>query len=184
MADKHILSLEVPRVADCKILSIKDTSQYTTLLPVDCAELLITVPGFNGPSYIKTVEDFDLNLTSCTLKIQTIDCDEDTTALPDGVYVISYSVAPNSKVYVEYNHLRVTSIMTTYYEVLCNLDVEACEPSTDKKNRIDEMQYIRTLIDAAIAKVEYCASATQGMEMYDYALKRLNRILCLTSGNC
>jgi hypothetical protein len=184
MADKHILSLEVPRVANCKIFTIKDTSQYTTLLPVDCPELLITVPGFNNPAFIKTVKDFDLNLTTCTLKTQTTGCDDETLDLPDGVYVIKYSVAPNDKVYVEYNHLRVTSIMTTYYKVLCDLDVQACEPATDKKDMIDEMQYIRTLIDAAIAKVEYCTSASQGMELYNYALKRLNKILCLTSGNC
>jgi len=159
MADKHILSLEVPRVANCKIFTIKDTSQYTTLLPVDCPELLITVPGFNNPAFIKTVKDFDLNLTTCTLKTQTTGCDDETLDLPDGVYVIKYSVAPND-------------------------NVQTCEPATDKKDMIDEMQYIRTLIDAAIAKVEYCASASQGMELYNYALKRLNKILCLTSGNC
>ena len=52
MAEKHILSLEVPRVANCKIFTIKDTSQYTTLLPVDCPELLITVPGFSYRQFV------------------------------------------------------------------------------------------------------------------------------------
>ena len=51
MADKHILSLEIPTVANCEILSINDTSQYTDLLPVDCSEPLVTAPGFNNPPH-------------------------------------------------------------------------------------------------------------------------------------
>ena len=58
MASKHILSLEVPTVTNCEILSIRDTSQYTDLMPVDCPELLVTVPGFNGPSLISVSKDF------------------------------------------------------------------------------------------------------------------------------
>ena len=41
MAEKHILSLEIPTVSNCEVLCVKDTSQYTTKLEVDCSELLI-----------------------------------------------------------------------------------------------------------------------------------------------
>ena len=45
------------------------------------------------------------------------------------------------------------------------------------------MNFIRTLIDAAVANAEYCESAAQGMQLYNYAKQRLNKISC-PSGNC
>ena len=184
MAEKHILSLEVPSVANCEILSIRDTSQYSTLLPVDCSELLITVPGFNSPALIEVTPNFNLNLVACTLGVQSTDCGITNTPPPDGIYIIKYSVSPNSEVFVEYNHLRTTAILTLYYEVLCGLNLADCEPFSEKQNLINEVNYIRLIIDSAVAEVEYCISPNKGMEMYNYALKRLRKILCLTSGNC
>ena len=96
--------------------------------------------------------------------------------IPDGIYIIRYSVSPNSKVYVEYNHLRVTRLLTTYYEVLCDLDVQACQPDSRLQDIYAEMSYIRTMIDAAVSNVEYCESPAQGMQIYNYAKTRLNKI--------
>ncbi len=182
MASKHILSLEVPTVSNCEILSIRDTSEYSELIPIDCPELLITVPGFNSSVIVKTTPGFFVNLNGCDLALQKVDCNETRIGLPDGVYVIKYSVAPNDKVYVEYNHLRITNILNAYYKVLCCIDLENCEPFSEKKELIEEMQYIRTLIDGAVAKVEYCSSPSLGMDMYNYALKRLDKILCKSCG--
>jgi hypothetical protein len=183
MASKHILSLEIPTVSNCDLLCIKDTSQYSSELAVDCEELLITLPGFSVPVLIKVDKDFDMCLTACTLAIQKSDCGTTQEKIPDGVYIIKYSVSPNSKVYVEYNHLRVTRLLTTYYEVLCDLEVQACQPDSEKQSLLAEMSYIRTVIDAAGANVEYCQSAAHGMQLYNYAKNRLNKIAC-PSGNC
>jgi len=168
MADRHILSLEIPTVSNCNLLCIKDTSQYSKDLAVDCEELLITLPGYSVPVLIKVDKDFDMCLTACTLALQTTDCGSKQENIPDGIYIIRYSVSPNSKVYVEYNHLRVTQLLGQYYEVLCDLDV---------------MSYIKTMIDAAVSNAEYCQSTTQAMQIYNYAKARLNKITCPT-GNC
>ena len=40
------------------------------------------------------------------------------------------------------------------------------------------MYYIRTLIDAAKAKVEYCQSPNEGMELFNFAKKKLKKITC------
>ncbi|BCV01356.1 MAG: hypothetical protein CM15mV42_0320 [uncultured marine virus] len=124
MANKHILSLEVSPVSNCEILCIKDTSQYTSDLSIDCEELLITPPGFNSPSLIKVQHGFDLCLNSCALDIQQTNCGDHRSHVPDGIYIIRYSVSPTDKVYVEYNHLRVTSLLTKYYKVLCDIDMK------------------------------------------------------------
>ena len=183
MATKHILSLETPTVSNCGLLCIKDTSQYSTELAVDCPELLITLPGFRSTILIKVDSGFDMCLTACALFIQKEDCGTIQSNLPDGTYVIKYSVSPNDKVFVEYNHLRVTQLMTTYYEVLCDLDVHPCQPDSDKAELLSEMSYIRTVIDAAVANVEYCQSAAHGMQLYNYAKSRLSKISC-PSGDC
>ena len=122
MANKHILSLEVPEVSNCEIFRVKDTSQYTEDLHVDCPELLITPPGFNAPKLIKVTPGFDLSINACTLGIQTEGCLEPTddgtisstgrSTIPDGIYIVRYSVSPNDRVYVEYNVLRTTTIMS------------------------------------------------------------------------
>ncbi|BCV01357.1 MAG: hypothetical protein CM15mV42_0330 [uncultured marine virus] len=43
------------------------------------------------------------------------------------------------------------------------------------------MGYIKTLIDAAVAKVEYCTSPNDGMELYNYAKKDLAKLIVLQS---
>ena len=178
MANKHILSLEILPVSNCEILCIKDTSQYTTDLAVDCEELLITPPGFNSPSLIKVQRGFDLCINSCALSLQTTDCGNTRITIPDGIYIIRYSVSPNDKVYVEYNHLRVTTLLMSYYKILCDIDMKPCEPNSERAGVISELGYIKTLIDAAVAKVEYCQSPNDGMELYNYAKKRLAKIDC------
>ena len=79
--------------------------------------------------------------------------------------------------------MRVTALLTSYYEVLCDLDVHACQPNSTKQSLLAELGYIRTMIDAAVSNVEYCQSAAQGMQLYNYAKTRLNRIICPT-GDC
>jgi hypothetical protein len=183
MADKHILSLEIPTVSNCELLCIKDTSQYVAELAVDCEELLITLPGYSTPVLIKVDKGFDMCLTACVLALQKTQCGTIQQRLPDGIYIIRYSVSPNSKVFVEYNHLRTTSLLNDYYQVLCDLNIQACQPETSKQELLSEMNFIRTMIDAAVANVEYCQSSAQGMQLYSYAKERLSRINC-PSGNC
>lgn len=182
MAEKHILSLEVPTVADCEIFTIRDTSQYSSKLDIDCAELLITSPGFNKPELISVTPEFYLNLNNCDLGIQTTNCGDQRTEIKDGVYIIKYSVSPNTKVYVEYNHLRVTNILNLYYKTLCDINITPCDPTYDKQELVVDMKYIRTVIDAAVAKVEYCQSPAEGMELYNFAKKKLQKISCRTVG--
>jgi hypothetical protein len=183
MADKHILSLEIPTVSNCGLLCIKDTSQYSSELAVDCEELLITLPGFSVPVLIKVNKGFDMCLTACILALQKIECGTVQQDIPDGIYVIRYSVSPNLKVYVEYNHLRVTALLTSYYKVLCQLNVQACQPESQKQALLSEMSFIKTIIDAAVANAEYCQSSAQAMQLYNYEKQRLSKINCPT-GNC
>tara|TARA_R100000322_G_C5370806_1_gene173436 strand:- start:48 stop:632 length:585 start_codon:yes stop_codon:yes gene_type:complete len=183
MAAKHILSLEVLNVSNTKYLSIKDTSKYAKGLGTDCPELLITPPAATGTttkktSIIEVQPGFDLNITACCLNLQQMSCNEIRTDIPDGVYVIKYQLSPHDKTYVEYNFLRTTGLMKLYYEKLCKLDMAACEPDSSRKKLYQELNIIRMLIDGAKSKVEYCSQPDAGMELFNYAKKKLERIVC------
>jgi len=180
---KHTLSLNIPTVLNECIIRIEDTSVYATdttgcILPIDCPQLEILAPGFSEAISIDVTTGFTLNLTACDIGLQIHQCGYEFNSLPDGVYTIRYSVAPNDYVYVEYNHLRITNALIKYNNILCELDVSNCEPSHEIKEKLKELRLIRMLLDAAKAKVEFCHTPSHGMDLYEYAMKRLNKLDC------
>jgi len=174
----HILSLEVPTVMNTCIMKLFDTSVYSNLIPVTCPTLNITVPGFGYSVQIDTTEDFVETITACDLQLQTTDCGTVTVDLPDGVYIIKYSVSPNDTVYVEYNHMRITQALNKYYKVLCDVDAAACDPPFKIKQKLEELRLIYMYLQAAKSKVEFCHEPQKGMSLYNYALKLLNKMTC------
>jgi len=174
----HILSLEVPTVMNPCILKIFDTSVYSNLLPVTCPTLNITVPGFGYSIQLDTTQDFVDTITACDLQLQTTDCRTVNVDIPDGIYIIKYSVSPNEIVYVEYNHLRITQALNKYYNVLCDVDANACDPPLKIKQRLEELRLIYMYLQAAKGKVEFCHEPQKGMSLYNYAMKLLNKMTC------
>ena len=174
----HILSLEVPTVMNSCILKIFDTSVYSDLIPVTCPTLNITVPGFGYSVQLDTTQDFVDTITACDLQLQTTDCGTVTVDIPDGIYIIKYSVSPNETVYVEYNHMRITQALNKYYNVLCDVDANACDPPFKIKQRLEELRLIFMYLQAAKGKVEFCHEPQKGMSLYNYAMKLLNKLTC------
>lgn len=181
MAKKHILALDIPDTACDHILKIWDSSVYSDVIPVECSLLEITLPGFYQPNYITDVEpNFILNLSTIELGISS----DYANPLPDGIYHIKYSVSPNSKVFVEYSHLRVTCLLNEYYRELCKIRLEPCEATEEKKQKIEKLRYIKMLIDASKAKVEYCDMPNDGLSMFKYARKLLSEFQTGKCGTC
>jgi hypothetical protein len=174
----HVLSLEVPTVMNACILSIIDTSVYSDIVPLTCATLNITVPGFNYSNQIDVIPGFNKILTACDLQLQTANCGTSYVNIPDGVYIIKYSVSPNDLVFVEYNHLRITQALIKYNNILCRVDIAACDPPALIKKKLEQLRLIRMYLDAAKAKVEFCLEPDKGMTLYNYALKLLNKLDC------
>lgn len=179
---KHVLSLEAPDTLNLCQLRIVDTSQYNEMAEVKCPLLEITLPGFNYSVQIEESDGlepgFMLNLTACDLEVQTENCGSTFNNLPDGIYVIKYSVSPNEYVYVEYNHLRIAKALTLYNNILCDLDIGACEPDSKLEKQLKQLRKIRMYLDAAKAKVEICHEPRKGMELYKYAMKLLGKFDC------
>lgn len=176
-AIKHTLALDIPDTACNNILRIWDASMYGEGLDVDCPRLDITMPGFSVPIYyteltpgfVKNINAVDLGLQHPQSTVPVV--------LPDGLYKIRYSVSPNDKVFVEYYHLRTTTLMSIYYQELCKVQLETCEPDVEQHQKLHDLRYIKMYIDAAKAKTEYCHAPKEGVEMLNYAEKLLRKYL-------
>ena len=175
---QHLLSIEIPDVLTNCIFRVIDTSTYNDNVPVECPKLEITGPGYISPTVLDPGTDFSINYTAGDLGLQLTNCDSSRNALPDGVYVVRYSVAPNDVVYVEYNHLRITQALNQINELLCCLDVPNCEPQTPIANKLREVQLLWTMLQAAKARVEYCHKPIEGMAMYTYVVGKLRKLAC------
>lgn len=182
----HVLQLHIPDTMNDWSLTVLDTSIYAENMAISCPTLQVLMPGFTLATTIDQdsvpplVPGFSRHLTACNLGVQSVGCGARYDCLPDGIYVIRYSVSPNNLVFVEYNHLRMTQAMKLYQKHLCDLELEACAIPADKKAKFDELMEIKGFLDSAKAKVDTCHKPTQGMELYNYALKRLNALNCKT----
>jgi hypothetical protein len=182
---KHTLSLDIPEILNTCIIRVIDTSNWNPDVPYECPKLEITPPGFNLPFTIENLpQGFIRNFTACDLGIQSTNCSTFQNDLSDGVWILRWSVSPNDKVFVEYNHLRTTNILNKYYKLLCCLDIRGCDPTKEIQQQLKEAQFIKTLIDAAKAKVEFCHEPRHGMDIYRYACIRLDKLACLCNCTC
>jgi hypothetical protein len=180
--EKHQLAIDIPDTLTACILRIVDASIYSDLAPVECGKLQITPPGFSTSyNYTDLQPGFLVNLSTCDIELQTVNCGNIYNDFPDGVYVIRYSVSPQDTVYVEYNHLRITKALNKINSILCCLDVAGCDPQQPLKDKLKELQLLQTMLKAAKAKVEYCHEPKKGMMLYDYAVKLLDKMNCV---NC
>ena len=178
------LSLNIPNIMTDCILRIEDTSVYSTLMPYVCPTVQVLVPGYRDcvtldDTTVPTVtKGFIFNLTACDLLIQTSNCGVEFDPLPDGIYVIKYALSPHDKMFVEYNHLRVTALRKKLKEEWCKLKLSACEPIPETKDKFISLMEITGYIDAAQAKAEECLDAEQAMVLYNYAKKLLDKFSC------
>lgn len=178
---QHQLSLDIPHTNNPRVFRIFDTSIYSDKIPVKCGLLQITSPGFNYPINIDVTPEFNLILNACSLGLQYKNCGDTSELLPDGIYKIRYSDSPNDKVFVEYEHLRITQFNNKYNEHLCSLELAACEPEADVKDQLKELDLIDSFVKAAKVKVEDCHDSCDGMDLFTYAQKRLAK---LDGDNC
>lgn len=182
----HVLQLHIPETMNDWSLSILDVSIYNENMAISCPTLQVLLPGFTTAttftedSVPALAPGFSRHLTACNLEVQTVGCGSTYDCLPDGIYVIKYSVSPNNIVFVEYNHLRMVQALKLYQKHLCNLDLEACAISADKKLKLGILTEIKGYLDSAKAKVDECHEPVKGMELYNYALKRLKALDCTT----
>lgn len=148
----------------------RDTSLIT------CPRLLITLPGFGYPIMYEMTPGFNRAFNAIDLTIQSNYNHADTVNLPDGIYILNYSIAPNEDVFVEYNHLRQVEAYCMYYAKVCALDLNPCNICGNRKDKIKKLQDIKFLLEAAKAYVEECGAPKKGLELHNYAVSLLQNL--------
>jgi len=180
---RHVLSLEIPDTLNKCILRVVDTSVYDPNIAATCPLLQITIPGFIHPVNITEPQistGFMVNITACDLGLQVSDCNTVFYDVPDGIYIVKYSIEPKNLVYVEYNHLRVTCALNRINKIRCALNLGACEPPTEVLQKLKKIALIEQYIKAAKAYVEDCHDPKRGIELYKYAVKLIDKLSCST----
>jgi len=176
---KHQLSLEIPDTLNTCIIRVIETSIYSSTVQVECPKLEITPTGF-WQAYVvdDLTEGFAENITACKMGLQIYNCDQQYNDLEDGIYIVRYSVSPNETVFVEYNHLRITKALNLINDILCCLDLAACDPQKPIKDKLRELQLLETQLKAAKVQVEICHQPSKGMDMYKYVINKLKKLSC------
>lgn len=178
MAQKHILSLDIPETLNTKIFRVVDTSTYSTDLGITCNRLQILLPGYLEEVILEILPNSENVFNACTLHLQDTNCDVALSQLPDGIYTIRYSVAPNDKVWIEYNYLRIAQTLNTYYNILCSINLTGAEPLAGEKEKLNKLRMLKMMLEGAKAKVEFCNNPQQGQLIFNYAKKQLDKLNC------
>lgn len=171
------LGLQVYEDSNCRVLRIIDISLYNQpVKKIVCPRLLITVPGFGYPILYNVTPNFNRSFNAIDLTLQNTFNYADTAVLPDGIYILNYSISPNEDVFVEYNHLRQCQAYCMYFDKVCALDLTPCNVCGKRKDKIRKLQEIKFLLEAAKAYVEEANAPEKGMELHNYALDLLKAL--------
>lgn len=169
------LYLDISNSSNPKTLRIFDESLYNENIKISCARLEVTPPGFDYPVVFDVEPYFNLVLNAATLGLARVSKYTDLADLPDGVYKIRYSIAPNDKVWVEYEYLRATQLYNQVNAAYCRTKLSNLDPNRDQNKQIKSILSIRQYIDAAKAEVEFCGNRDKGLEIYEYAARELSK---------
>jgi hypothetical protein len=174
----HSIGVEIIDTSNEDLFKVIDMSKYNPMLPISCPTLVITAPGFETASVHEVDPNFSEVFSACDLEIQIKNCDCEFHTLPDGIYVVKYSVSPHEQLYAEYNHLRLTQVRNRIAQEYCDLDVNLCFTDKDRREKLMQLKEISAYLDAAKYNIEYCHKTDKGMKIYEYALKQLDKISC------
>lgn len=175
MADLRLDILVVPTY-NTLTLAIADASTYPDGFTISSPSLEIEIPGLGSTVVPFVPNDFNV-FNSSTLSITEVD--EDLQPIPDGLYTITYSVAPAYTNYVTKNIMRVEQLQEKFDEAFMKLDMMECDTAIKKQQKVD-LNTVYFLIQGSIAAANNCAIDVAN-KLYLQAAKQLSY---LTKNGC
>lgn len=160
---------------------IRDASSYVPNIPAVNPVLEITSPGGEYPVVITDIEvGFSKVVDINTLHINASGpASNPDAALPDGIYKIRYSVAPNSKVFISYLYFRNVKQLNLYMTLLT--DILKNRSSYSFKEYMEAQRkflWYKELIDGAKYLCEDRFDSKSAQEIYDEVNLLLNNFSC------
>lgn len=185
--ETHLLNVNVPedQMTEC-IFRIEDYSNYSSVLPITNPQLVIQLPGnlacvtFGSATTPAIAPGFALNLNACMFGIQTENCGLKQYPLPDGIYLIDYSVAPNDLLSFTQHIFRTVSAKLRLKGLYAKLNLGPCEPTGELKARFDALDRIDRFLKVAKIKAEIEGDCAGAMRLYEYAVALMEKVDCKT----
>ena len=163
-------------------LGVADASIYDTDPPVVTSPTIeITMPGFAPVSLPFNVNDFNI-FNSASLGLSIVG--DPLIPIPDGIYTLTYSVAPAYENFVTKTIIRVEQLQEKFDNAFMKLDMMECDLAIKTQAKVD-LNSVYYMIQGAIAAANNCAVDTSN-KLYIQADRMLNNFIrtnCGCSGN-
>jgi hypothetical protein len=162
-------------------LGIVDASTYDITEPVTAATIEITPPGFDLVSLPFNVSAYNV-YTSSTLGITSVS--SETLPLPDGIYYLTYSIAPAYVTAINKSIMRIEQIQEKFDRAFMKLDMIECDRAIKTQAKVD-LGSVYFFIQGAVAAANNCA-VYEANKLYITANKMLDNFIrnnCGCSGN-
>jgi len=177
-----ILDILVIPTYNILTLGIADASTYDTDPPVVTSPTItITMPGFAPVSLPFNVNDFNI-FNSTSLGLSAVG--QPLVPLPDGVYNLTYTVAPAFTYFVNKTIMRTDLIQEKFDSAFMKLDMMECDLAIRTQSKVT-LTSIYFMISGSIAAANNCAVDTAN-KLYVQADRMLNNFIrnnCGCSGN-
>jgi len=162
-------------------LGIADASVYDIAEPVAAATIEITPPGFDAVLLPFSVDNYNV-YSSSTLGITGIG--STTLPLPDGVYYLTYSIAPAYVTAINKSIMRIEQIQEKFDKAFMKLDMMECDRAIKTQAKVD-LSSVYFFIQASVAAANNCA-VQEANKLYITANKMLDNFIrnnCGCTGN-
>jgi len=170
----NVLDILVIDTHNVLTLGIADSSVYVGTPTSPTIE--ITVPGFPSISLPFVPNDFNL-FNSTILGLSAVG--QPLQPLPDGIYYLTYTVAPAITNFVNKTIMRVEQIQEKFDNAFMKLDMMECDFAIKQQSKV-ELDSIYYFIQGSIAAANNCAVETSN-KLYMQANKMLDNFI---KNNC
>ena len=169
----HKLDVDIADTLNINTFRVTDNSSMDCDIPVSDGLLEVFAPTFAEPIIQRVEPKFSIIFNSANLRLTPPNT---LLPLPDGVYRIHYSVAPNAYVYIDYMYFRTSQLVDTYNLLKYNLYKEKCDlTKSEFDKRLKVLNDIRDLIEGAKYAVEDQHDLVMGNQLYSEAKSLLSK---------
>lgn len=170
-----VLDIQVVPTYNTFTISIQDLSTYDASPPVvNSPTIAILAPNIDAsiPFVVQTINTFN----STTLGLTVLGSE---SALPDGVYYLTYSVAPAETYSVTKTFMRTDLIQEKFDNAFMKLDIMQCDKALKQQAKV-ELNTVNFFIQGSIAAANNSAVDVAN-KLYAQADKMLNNFI---KNNC
>jgi hypothetical protein len=181
----HHLKLFVRDILDPRYLIVSDVSHYDDALPVANAALFVQLPGFDCAVQVPFIAGSGNTQALESLVLQVCPDEDVLEVLPDGLYTLTFSVAPNDQVQTVVYHYRFAQLKSRVFAEIAELHNQPDPHTVNGQGDIELDAKRRILLRAVLLMEALKANLCEPLDVraaqnsYDEITKMLAAHKCL-----